>query len=112
MNDLVLSKLNEIQLKDLDQIDAMAINDKDRTEAIKNLKMLTDMELSYDESCTKAFKEEALVKTEKRKAIVEIAKSVVSFSASAIGTIVVLRAGQQGWFIDKLALGQIPKTKL
>ena len=112
MDNQVVEKINEIQLSDLEAISAMDITDKSRGEAIKNLKTLADINLSYDEACTRAFKEESLVKTEKRKVIVEAAKSVLSFTASAIGTIIVLKAGQQGWFIDKMALGQIPKPKL
>ena len=111
MTSEVRDKINYIMLDDLSKIQKMEITDKDRKMAIDNVKTLAELDINDYEANTKLYKEEESVKTERRKLIVEGVKTGLSFMGGFGGTLLVIVAGQKGWFIDRLALSTIPNKK-
>ena len=109
MTDEIRNKIDAITLDDLNKIEQMDISSPERTKAIEGVKTLIELDLKDAEACTKAYKEEQLVKTENKKTATEFIKTGLSFIGGFGGTILLIAAGQRGWFIDKTALGQIPK---
>lgn len=109
MTEEVRNKINYITLDDLSKIEQMDISSPERTKAIEDVKTLIELDLKDAEACTKAYKEEQVVKSENKKAVLEMVKTGFSFLGGFGGTILLIAAGQKGWFIDKTALSQIPK---
>ena len=111
MTEEIRNMINCITFDDLSKIERMDIASPERTKAISDVKTLIELDLKDAEACTKAYKEEQLVQTESKKSKLEIGKALLSFAGGLGGTFLLIAAGQKGWFIDKTALGNLPKTK-
>ena len=112
MTDEIRNKINEIASKDLDEIDAMTPGSEERTIAVKNLETLLKLE-SYDyEVATKAYKDEALIRTEKQKIWVGLAGTGIACLVALATNVFAIGADRFGWFPSPLGMKTAIKPKL
>lgn len=112
MTDEVRNKINEIIMKDLNDIDSMAPDSPERTAAVKNIETLAKLE-SYDyEVAAKAYKDEELVRTEKQKMWFGAGTTVLTCAAAVGTTALAIMADHKGWFPSNLGMKTAIKPKL
>lgn len=112
MTDEVRNKINCIVLDDLSKVQTMDVGSKERAAAIQDLKTLVEMDIADYEAGARAYKDEALVKAEKRKILIDNIVKGLGYAVYGGSTVLVLYASQKGWFIDRLPLGTVMKPKV
>lgn len=87
-------------------------NSEAKEKLIDQLTKLIDSDLKDYEVCSKAYKDEELVKNEKKKVWIDNGTRLIAAGFSLGGTVLAIVADKNGWFVSKLGLGQSGKKLL